>query len=172
MILVKSSRRVHVFKAGLVVALLAATPAFSQVTISENGIQIAAPSEGFRLYEDDEFLGARLWVHDSIERLSITIMDKQDPDNAYAGMDWEARAWDPIISQDAHISAYYQGEGWMIAEGEVAGNGFYQRSVIKEGCPVIATLIVEYPRDIENAAQAEFTRLAESLAIAPSPLCP
>ncbi len=160
------------FKAALIAAACISSPALAQVTIAENGIQIAAPMPGFSLYEGDEFFMARLWVHDSIERFSVTIMDKQDPENAYTGMNWEERAWDPIISQDAHILAYYQGEGWVIAEGEVAGNGFYQRSIIKEGCPVIATLIVEYPRDMPSPAQAEFTRLAESLAIAPSSLCP
>lgn len=160
------------FRAGLVVAMLAATPTLSQVTISENGIQIAAPSEGFRLYEDDAVLGARLWVHDSIEGLSITLMDKQDPGNAYTGMEWEQRLPDPIISRDAHITAYYQGAGWMISEGKIAGNGFYQRSIIKEGCPVMATLTVEYPHDNPGQGQMEFTRLAKSLSLVPSPMCP
>jgi hypothetical protein len=160
------------FRAAFIATACMASPAFAQVTIAENGIQIAVPAQGFSLYTGEEFFMARLWVHDNIERFSITIMDKQDPENTYTGMDWDERGWDPIISQDADIKSYYQGEGWMIAEGEVAGNGFYQRSVIKEGCRVIATLIVEYPRDFPSPAQAEFTRLAESLAIAPSSLCP
>lgn len=111
-------------------------------------------------------------MHNRIEVYSITIMDKQDSENTYAGMDWDERAWDPIVSQDAHISSYAQGEGWAIAEGEVAGNGFFQRSIIKDGCPVIATLIVEFPRTAKAEAQAEFDRLSESLRIVPSPLCP
>jgi len=87
-------------------------------------------------------------------------------------MDWDERAWDPIVSPDVHISGYYQGGGWVIAEGEVAENGFYQRSVINDGCPVIATLIVEYPQEERSLAQRTFTCLAESLSIAPSLLCP
>ena len=162
----------RVFRVAVVAALMAAAPALAQITIAENGIQIAKPSEGFSLYGSDEYFRARLWVHDSIERLSITIMDKQDPDNSYTGIDWEERAWDPIISQDAHISAYSQGVGWATASGEVAGNGFFQRSIFKEGCPVIATLIVEFPMQAQATAQAEFNRLAESLSIMSSPVCP
>jgi len=160
------------FRGAVLAMLCIASPALSQVTIAENGIQIAAPADGFSLYNSDEFFKARLWVHDKIEVFSITIMDKQDPDNTYTGMDWEARLWDPIVPQSAHISAQYQGANWIIAEGEISGNGFYQRSIIKEGCPVIATLIVEYPQEARSQAQVAFTRLAESLTIAPSPLCP
>ena len=107
----KSSKQAHVFRVGLAAALLAATPAHSQVTIAENGIQIAAPVVGFSLYDGEEFFRARLWLHESIPLYSVTIMDKQDPENSYTGMDWGARVWDPIISHAAHISAYSQGDG-------------------------------------------------------------
>ena len=36
-------------------ALSVATPTFAQVTIAENGIQIAAPSESFSLYNSGAF---------------------------------------------------------------------------------------------------------------------
>jgi len=37
---------------------------------------------------------------------------------------------------------------------------------------VIATLIVEYPREERRRAREVFTSLADSLSIAPSPICP
>jgi len=160
------------FKAVMAAMLCVATPALSQVVIPENGVQIAEPEAGFTLYQEEDYVASRLWVHDNIERFSIILINSQEPGNTYTGMAWEERAFDPIISQDADIKSYSQGDGWMHAEGEMGGNGFYQRSSFNNGCPVIATLIVTYPREQQDNALAEFTRLADSLTIAPSPICP
>lgn len=160
------------FRAILVAMLCVATPSLSQVVIPENGAQIAEPEAGFTLYQEEDDVVSRLWLHDTIERFSIILINSQDPGNNYTGMAWEERAFDPIVSQDADITSYTQGSGWMLAEGEMGGNGFYQRSTFKNGCPVIATLIVTYPREKQDIALTEFTRLADSLTIAPSPICP
>ena len=160
------------FKAAILAVLCMASPALSQVTIAENGIQIAAPMQGFSLYDSDEFYKARYWIHDSIPLFSITLMNKQDPENTYSGMVWEKRAWDPLVSQHADITVYHEAEGWMIAHGEISGNSFYQRSIIKNNCPVIATLIIEFPEEARALANIVSARLARSLTIAPSLLCP
>ena len=74
-------------------------------------------------------------------------MDKQDPENTYSGMVWDKRAFDPLVSQDADNTIYHEADGWLIAHGEISGNSFYHRSVIKNVCPPVATLVIEFPEE-------------------------